>query len=44
MLEQLERNAHAILGAAYAPVLQNLDSYQWTVRLIATGPCSIKFY
>ncbi|KKY23468.1 putative alpha-l-arabinofuranosidase a [Phaeomoniella chlamydospora] len=30
-----ERNAAAILGASYAPTLQNLDSYEWTPDLIS---------
>ncbi|ERF72007.1 hypothetical protein EPUS_09374 [Endocarpon pusillum Z07020] len=31
----LERNSHATLGAAYAPLFQNLNSYQWTPDLIS---------
>lgn len=30
-----ERNADKIFGAAYAPTLQNLNSYQWTPDLIS---------
>lgn len=30
-----ERNADKILGASYAPLLQNLNSYQWTPDLIS---------
>ena len=30
-----ERNSDAILGASYAPLLQNLNSYEWVPDLIA---------
>lgn len=31
----LERNAEAIIGASYAPTLQNLNSYEWAPDMIS---------
>jgi len=31
-----ERNSYGIIGATYAPGFQNLNSFQWSVRITSS--------